>query len=355
MSGGEITVVVVDDSMLMRAMVKKALEAEGDIRVLEAAKDAVEARAAIKTANPDVVTLDIEMPGMNGLDFLQKIMTLRPTPVVMVSSLTQKGTDASLAALSIGAVDVAAKPAGAESAATFGAELRAKVRIASRARVIRREIAPQAAAPAPAAASGGRGAWTAGLIAIGSSTGGVSALSTLLAGIPADAPPIVIAQHMPVGYTARFAARLASQMGRDVAEGRHGEDLRAGMIRIAPGSAHLEIVARGAGFATSLSDGPPVSGHRPSVDVLFASVANAAGRRAVGAILTGMGRDGADGLLKMRRAKAPTFGQGPRSCVVYGMPKAAREAGAVATECELDALPAAIVAAGRRSSSTNAA
>lgn len=346
-----VRAVVVDDSGLMRRLIKAALEAETGIEAVGLAEDVSSARRMIRALNPDVVTLDVEMPGMNGLEFLEKIMELRPMPVVMVSSHTAEGTDASLAALQMGAVDVVEKPRGVDPNGPFGRTLREKVRLAARARVRARRPsrAPSAAMgaaaiptrsfaqPAPAVArAAGR---APSLLAIGASTGGVAALTELLAGLPAQMPPIVITQHMPAGYTARFAGRLHERLGFDVAEARDGEPLRRGSVRIAPGDRHLQVQAGPNGFATRLGDATPVSGHCPSVDVLFGSVANAAGAGAAGVILTGMGRDGAAGLRAMRAAGARCLGQSERSCVVYGMPRAARQLGAVHEELDLDRIP----------------
>lgn len=348
----KISAVVVDDSLLMRHMVRDALERDGDISVAGLARDTAEARSLIKQVNPDVVTLDVEMPGMNGLEFLEKIMTLRPMPVIMVSSLTARGADATLAALEIGAVDVAQKPSGKDGAERFGQLLREKVRMAAAAKARHRgaparrpAAAGGMAAGGPARAGGGGGTWRRALIAIGASTGGVAALSRLLSEMPRNCPPIVIAQHMPPDYTGRFSNRLADQLGRDVAEARDGEVIGPGSVRIAPGDYHLEVHRAGQGARCSLSQAPPVSGHRPSVDVLFRSVAKNFGADSVGVILTGMGRDGAQGLYEMRRAGAHCLGQGPESCVVYGMPKAAAEVGALNETRELSALPSRICSA----------
>ena len=364
-----VRAVVVDDSRLMRGIIKAALEAEGDVETVGLAGNVAEGRRLIKETDPDVVTLDVEMPGMNGLEFLEKIMTLRPTPVVMVSTLTAAGADATLAALSIGAVDVVRKPNGPDPMGAFGRELRDKVRMAARAQVRRagarpvpapamrppppaprRQVAAAQAEPAPAPAVAappqvdpGGGGWKRALIAIGSSTGGVGAIAELLEGLPVDLPPVVITQHMPEGYTARFARRLNEKYGRDVAEARDGEGLRPGMVRIAPGARHLEIQAAAGRLTTRLGGSETVSGHCPSVDVLFGSVARAAGPSAVGVILTGMGRDGAAGLRAMRGAGAATLGQSERTCVVYGMPRAARDLGAVEEEHDLDRRAARII------------
>jgi two-component system chemotaxis response regulator CheB len=355
-----VSVVVVDDSLLMRMMVRDALEKDGDIRVTGLARDTAEARQLIKECNPDVVTLDVEMPGMNGLEFLDKIMTLRPMPVIMVSSLTAQGADATLSALEIGAVDVAQKPVGRAEADQFGAVLRDKVRMAANATARRRGVDLRPTQPhLPAAASrpspqadSGAGPWRRKLIAVGASTGGVAALSRLLADIPLNSPPIVITQHMPANYTARFASRMGDQLGRDVSEARDGETIGPGSIRIAPGDRHMEVARAGGNVLCTLHEGPPVSGHCPSVDVLFHSVAKTFGAAAVGVMLTGMGRDGAIGMREMRRAGAHCLGQGPESCVVYGMPKAALEIGALDETRELDALPSRICIAARTSSRT---
>ncbi|MEM8742071.1 MAG: chemotaxis response regulator protein-glutamate methylesterase [Pseudomonadota bacterium] len=338
-----IRVVVVDDSALMRRMLQASLEREGDIEVVGLAADTVEGRQLIRTHNPDVITLDVEMPGMNGIAFLEKIMELRPTPVIMVSSLTARGTETALEALAIGAVDALAKPAGADGLAAWGPILRRAVHGAAGATVRRRAAAPPKRAPAaPAAAPKPAAATSRRVVAIGASTGGVGALSDMFRELSVGLTPIVITQHMPPGYTARFANRLAAETGLDIAEARDGEPLGAGAVRIAPGDRHLELVRSGAGLATRLGGTTPVSGHCPSVDTLFFSAATAAGNQALGIILTGMGRDGAEGLLAMHRAGATCLGQVADSCVVYGMPKAARALGAVSRELSLAALAGSI-------------
>ncbi len=333
-----IRVVIVDDSALMRRMITSALSSAPDIIVVGAACDAIEGRELIRSASPDVVTLDIAMPGMNGLDFLRKIMELRPTPVIMVSSLTAEGAEVSINALQIGAIEVVQKPQGREALANFGALLQSKVRLAAAARFNRREhSAPERVAPALHAVH--KLYSTRSLIAIGASTGGVGALSKLLSELPAGLPPITIVQHMPKGYPERLAARLSAQLHRDVAEARHGEVLVPGAIRIAPGDRHLRVVRRNRGAVVELDEGPPVTGHCPSVDVLFESVARAFGPTALGIILTGMGRDGATGLAAMRRAGSICLGQGRESSVVWGMPRAALEMNALDEEAELESLP----------------
>ncbi len=335
-----IRVAVVDDSALMRRIITSALSGAPDIEVVGTACDAIEARNLIKACNPDVVTLDVAMPGMNGLDFLRKIMELRPTPVIMVSNLTAEGAETSVSALQIGAIDVVQKPQGKEGMESFGGMLQAKVRLAASARAtLSRRRTPEEVAPRAVQAVA-RHASSRGLIAIGASTGGVSALSRLLAALPDDLPPIVIVQHMPKGYPERFASRLRAELRRDISEAHAGEIIGHGAIRMAPGDRHLRIERRsGGGIQTELEDGPPVTGHRPSVDVLFESVARALGSKAMGVILTGMGRDGSTGLAAMHRAGAICLGQDRDSSVVWGMPRAALEMNALDEEASLDALP----------------
>jgi two-component system, chemotaxis family, protein-glutamate methylesterase/glutaminase len=333
-----IRVAVVDDSALMRRLISSALSGSPDIEVIGSAKDAVEARELIRSTDPDVVTLDVAMPGMSGIDFLRKIMELRPTPVIMVSNLTADGAEMSLTALQIGAIDVVQKPQGPAGMEAFGPLLQAKVRLAASVR----STLPRRGSPTPlrsGIAEAPAGVSSRSLIAIGASTGGVGAFTRLLRELPDGLPPIVIVQHMPVGYPERFAARLRHELGRDISEAHPGEALQPGAVRIAPGNRHLRMVRTGAGYQTLLEEGPPVSGHCPSVDVLFESVARSAGARAVGVILTGMGRDGAMGLAAMRRAGAACLGQDRESCVVWGMPRAALETGAVEEEVSLEALP----------------
>ncbi len=348
---GRIRVVVVDDSALMRAMLKGAIEKEGDLVVVATAADVAQAREVIRATDPDVITLDVEMPGMNGLDFLEKIMALRPTPVIMVSSLTARGTETSLEALAIGAIDAIAKPDGPAAIRAWGMALRGMVRTAAGARVQRRTGPRHPTAPTPPtprAATATRPAQIGRqVIAIGASTGGVGAIGTLFHGLPRGLPPVLITQHMPATYTARFAARLAGESGQDVAEARDGERLAAGMVRIAPGDQHLTLARDGAGLVTRVGGTDLVSGHCPSVDRLFHSVAEAAAEAALGVILTGMGRDGAEGLLAMRARGARTLGQSAETCVVYGMPKVAMALGAVAEEVPLSALAERIAAHGR--------
>ncbi len=330
-----VKVLVVDDSLTMRNLISAALRSDPEIQVVGAAADPIEARAAIKALNPDVLTLDVEMPNMNGLEFLEKIMRLRPMPVVMVSTLTAAGTDVTLAALEIGAVDAVAKPASATHDAFR--DLIGKVKTAARSRVRARGDAPAAEAAPSAYRADPRH-----VLAIGSSTGGVEALLTVLGGFPADCPATVVTQHMPATFTASFAARLDRVCAPTVTEAQEGAPLQPGHVYIAPGGvAHLEV-ASGLSPRCRLTAGEPVNGHRPSVDVMFQSVAGL-GRPMTGVILTGMGKDGARGLLAMREAGARTLGQDEATSVVYGMPRAAFELGGVERQLPLHRLSSAIL------------
>ncbi len=331
-----IRVVVVDDSITMRAIIVDALRRDPGIVVVGEAGDPVQARAAIKELNPDVLTLDIEMPKMSGLDFLERIMRLRPMPVVMVSSLTSRGAEATLRALELGAFDCVAKP---QSANREGFDrLVPMVRAAAGARVRSINAAPpRATPPATGFHPDGR------LLAIGSSTGGVEALLTILSDFPANCPPTVITQHMPASFTSSFAQRLDRTCAAEVREASDGAPLAPGRVYLAPGGhTHLEVSGNGPWRCKLQTEGA-VNGHRPSVDVLFASVARAAGARALGVILTGMGRDGARGLLAMRQAGARTLGQDEASSVVYGMPRTAFELQAVQKQASLGAMAGEIL------------
>ncbi|MBE0581197.1 chemotaxis response regulator protein-glutamate methylesterase [Devosia sp.] len=334
-----IKVLVVDDSALIREVLSRMLTRDADIDVVGTAIDPNDAREKIKQLNPDVVTLDIEMPGMNGLQFLERLMRLRPTPVVMVSTLTKKGASETLLALELGAVDFVAKPsAEAEGGIeAFGANLRDKIRAAAksdvRGRSTGRAEAPKIAVKTAAAPAGA-------LIAIGASTGGVEAIRAVLANMPVDCPPIVIAQHMPAGFTSRFAARLDEVCALRVVEAEDRMPLLAGHAYVARGDYHLRVERSSGQLKTRLTHDELESGHRPSVDVLFESVAKTVGAMAVGAILTGMGRDGARGLKLMRDAGAYTVGQSQASALVYGMPRVAFEEGAVVEQAPVEAIAA---------------
>jgi two-component system, chemotaxis family, protein-glutamate methylesterase/glutaminase len=326
-------VLVVDDSRTMRHLISQILAQDPDIEIVGQAADPLEAREAIKALEPDVVTLDVEMPNMNGIDFLSKIMTLRPTPVIMISNLTARGTEATIKALEIGAFDCIAKPAPGDR--ELFPDLATKVKAAAAARLHLVKPARPSAAPAPtprqsAYESDGR------IVAIGASTGGVEALIAVLSKFPENCPPTVVTQHMPATFTKSFAERLDRLCAPRVSEASDGARLTEGQIYLAPGTlTHLEIVA-GRGLSCRLSNAGPVNGHRPSVDVMLNSVCIAAKSKAVGVILTGMGRDGADGLLAMRRAGAMTIGQDRATSLVYGMPRVAFEVDAVEKQLPLE-------------------
>jgi two-component system chemotaxis response regulator CheB len=325
------TVLVVDDSITMRSIVSATLAADPEIEVVGTAGDPLQAREAIKALNPDVVTLDIEMPNMNGLEFLEKIMRLRPMPVIMISTLTQQGADASIRALELGAFDCVGKPSGGMSAAEAFMELPAKVKAAKRSRPRQAPLGMKGGGQAPSQGFEPNGK----VIAIGSSTGGVEALLTIISRFPANCPPTVITQHMPATFTGSFAQRLDRFSAAKVAEAKEGAPLLPGHVYLAPGGlTHLEVSGSGS-LRCRLREGDLVNGHRPSVDRLFNSVSEHAGENAVGIILTGMGRDGAQGLLTMRKSGAATIGQDETSSVVYGMPRVAHEIGAVERQLPL--------------------
>lgn len=327
-------VLVVDDSPTMRGLITAVLNSDPEVSVIGQAGDAMEARAAIKQLNPDVVTLDIEMPNMNGLEFLEKIMRLRPMPVIMVSTMTHHGANATLAALEIGAFDCVGKPAPGDRRPFM--DLTEKVKAAARSG--RRLV--QASAPTQPVQPMSVADYRVGrkVVAIGSSTGGVEALITVLQKFPQNCPPTVITQHMPPTFTKSFAERLNRICAPVVEEATDGARLEIGKIYLAPGGERHLQVANPSAPCCRLVEKDPVNGHRPSVDVLFDSVSELAGRNAVGVILTGMGRDGASGLLKMRGAGARTIGQNEKTCVVYGMPRVAYELGAVEQQLPLGSI-----------------
>ncbi len=327
--GKKIRALVVDDSALVRQMLGSILEEDGDIDVVGTATDPYDAREKIKRLNPDVLTLDVEMPKMDGITFLSNLMRLRPMPVVMVSSLTEKGAEVTLNALELGAIDFVAKPkvGVVEGLNAYAEDIRARVRQAAavpRHRLERR-LATTAATVQPAPP---RLDTTDKLIAIGASTGGTEAIKDVLMALPSGAPGVVITQHIPEAFSASFAKRMDRVCSLSVSEAVDGQQILPGHAYIAPGNRHLLVERSGTRFVCRLNDGPPVNRHKPSVDVLFRSVAEHVGHNAVAAILTGMGDDGAQGLLAMRQAGAATLAQDEATSVVWGMPGEAVKAGA---------------------------
>jgi len=334
----KIRVLVVDDSAVMRQLLTEILSSDPAIEVVGTAPDPYVAREKIKLLNPDVLTLDVEMPRMDGLAFLRNLMRLRPMPVVMCSSLTQKGAAVALDALALGAVDFVAKPTVdvAQGVKEASQEIIAKVKMAARAQVkalVDTKPLPvterhDASVVLPRRAAPSRFATTERIIAIGASTGGTEAIREVLSHLPADTPGVVIAQHIPKAFSGAFAQRMDSCSVLNVCEAEDCQPVLAGHAYVAPGDRHLIIVRDGARYQCRLSDGELVNRHRPSVDVLFRSVAQSAGRNSIGVILTGMGRDGAEGLKELLEAGAGTLAQDEQSSVVWGMPGAAWQIGA---------------------------
>ncbi|MBI5910496.1 MAG: chemotaxis response regulator protein-glutamate methylesterase [Betaproteobacteria bacterium] len=326
----KITVVVVDDSALIRKLLSEIINSQPDMQAVGAAPDPLVAREMIRSFNPDVLTLDVEMPKMDGLEFLERLMRLRPMPVVMVSSLTEKGSDATLRALELGAIDYVSKPKIdiAHGIQEYATEIALKIRTAAAARPRAWSLAAPARGERALPALANRGISTEKLIIVGASTGGTEAIKEFLMDMPPDCPGILITQHMPETFTKSFAARLDSLCRISVKEAGHAERVLPGHAYVAPGHSHLLLRRSGANYMTQLSDGEPVNRHRPSVDVLFRSAAEHAGKNAVGVILTGMGRDGALGMRAMKQAGAYNFAQDETSCVVFGMPREAIAAGA---------------------------
>jgi two-component system chemotaxis response regulator CheB len=326
-------VVVVDDSALVRSMLTEIINRQSDMVCVGAAADPLVARDMIRALNPDVITLDVEMPRMDGLEFLSRLMRLRPMPVVMVSTLTEQGAEVTLRALELGAVDFVAKPRiGVSSGLNeLAGDIVDKIRVAACARVGRHSGAPPTAPVATAATAAAAPLpriSTEKVICIGASTGGTEAIREVLVPLPADAPAIVITQHMPPGFTTSFAARLNTLCRISVAEARHGERILPGHAYIAPGGRHLRIERNGSNYVAIIEDTEPVNRHRPSVEVLFRSAARVIGPNALGVMLSGMGADGAQAMREMKDAGSYNLVQDEASCVVFGMPRMAIQAGA---------------------------
>jgi two-component system, chemotaxis family, protein-glutamate methylesterase/glutaminase len=339
-----IKVLIVDDSALIRSVMSEIVNSQPDMEVVATAPDPLVARDLIKRHNPDVLTLDVEMPRMDGLDFLEKLMRLRPMPVLMVSSLTERGSEITMRALELGAVDFVTKPKiSIQTGMREYTELiTEKIRAASRARIRARTVQ---SGPPIVQLSALRSPLISSekLIIIGASTGGTEAIREFLMQMPSDCPGILIAQHMPEGFTSSFAKRLDSLCKITVVESQGNERVLPGHAYIAPGHSHLLLSRSGANYMTQIEQSPPVNRHRPSVDVLFRSAAEAAGKNAVGVILTGMGKDGAMGMLEMRNAGAHNFAQDEASCVVFGMPREAIALGAAHEVGPLRALPGMVL------------
>ena len=338
----KLKVLVVDDSALIRRLLTEIINSQADMACIGAAPDPLVAREMIRALNPDVLTLDVEMPRMDGLDFLERLMRLRPMPVVMVSTLTERGSEVTLRALELGAIDYVSKPKMdiTQGMQEYALEITDKIRAAAVARP-RPAAANSAARPQPAL--GSRILSTEKLIIVGASTGGTEAIKDFLVQMPPDSPGILITQHMPAAFTKSFAARLDGLSRLTVKEAEHAERVLPGHAYIAPGGIHLLLKRNGANYMTQLSDGPPVNRFRPSVDVLFRSAAEHAGRNAIGVILTGMGKDGAVGMLAMRQAGAHNIAQDEASCVVFGMPREAIAAGGVDQVLPLPDIAPAVV------------
>lgn len=346
-----IKVLIIDDSALVRTLLTRILEQDEEIQVVGTATDPYMAREKIKKLNPDVLTLDVEMPKMDGITFLKNLMRLRPMPVVMVSSRTEKGAETTLRALELGAVDFVSKPRGEPVAALekLADEIVRKVKVAAGANIRGRKTKRRAPLrdlkekhsadviipPASRKPGGGNGS----IIAIGASTGGTEAIKEVLTALPGRFPPVVITQHIPAGFSTAFAQRMNRLAALEVCEAEDGQEILPGHVYIAPGSRHLLVTCNGNGYRCRIDDGPRVNRHKPSVDVLFRSVAQCAGKNAVGVILTGMGDDGARCLLEMRQTGAVTLAQDEESSVVWGMPGSAVKLGAAEEVLPLRKIP----------------
>lgn len=335
-----IRVLIVDDSATARAVLREILESDPSIEVVATASDAYVARDKIVELKPDVVCLDVEMPRMDGITFLKRLMHYMPLPVIMVSSLTHLGAKTTLEALEAGAVDFVGKPHSHiyDGKDEMRDELLSKIKLASKAKVRQHLLRDMTQANATSLAE-----TTNKILAIGASTGGTEALKDVLMGLPRNAPGTVIVQHMPANFTGPFAERLNSLCAMEVREARNGDSITPGVVLIAPGDYHMVVRRSGARYYVEIGSGEKISGHRPSADVLLNSVAKIAGANAIGVILTGMGGDGARGLLAMRNAGAKTIGQNEESCVVYGMPKVAYDIGAVEKQLPLDQIAQGIL------------
>ena len=351
-TGKKIRVLIVDDSALVREILSRELARDPEIEVVGAAPDPYIARDKIVALKPDVLTLDIEMPRMDGLTFLRKLMQHYPLPVIVVSSLTPRGGDIALEALDAGAVEVMCKPGAAYTVGDMSIALIDKIKACARVAVAKRERRA-AVVGVPQRLSMSR--TTNKVVAIGASTGGTEALTTVLTALPPDAPGIVIVQHMPEHFTRSFANRLNEICAVEVREAENGDTVIPGRVLIAPGNYHMLLRRNGAVYMVDVKQGPLVSRHRPSVDVLFKSVAKFAGKNAVGVLLTGMGADGADGMVALRQAGAETIAEAEESCVVFGMPREAIARGGASSVVSLLQMPTSIADAMERLNRANVA
>lgn len=346
MTAAKIKVLCVDDSALIRSLMTEIINSQSDMEVVGTAPDPLVARDLIKRLNPDVLTLDVEMPRMDGLDFLERLMRLRPMPVLMVSSLTERGSEITMRALELGAVDFVTKPKLGirDGLMDYTDTIADKIRAASRARI--RSAAPAGSEAAAPAAPMLRSPLlsTEKLIIVGASTGGTEAIKEFLMPMPPDCPAVLVVQHMPAGFTRSFAQRLDGLCRITVKEAEHGERVLPGYAYIAPGDSHLLLARSGANYVAHLSQEPAVNRHRPSVEVLFDSAAKHGGKNAIGVMLTGMGKDGAQGMLRMREAGAYNLAQDESSCIVFGMPKEAIAAGGVHEVVPLHAMSQRVMA-----------
>lgn len=342
-------VFILDDSALMRQMLTEILASDPGIEVVGAAADPYAAWPKMRSTLPDVLTLDVEMPRMDGITFLEKLMHAHPMPVVMVSSLTERGCDTTLRALELGAVDFVTKPRIDVKQGTLqlGQELIDKVKAAARARVVpkRQPLVPLPDVPEAPRVAAPMFSATYKVIALGASTGGTQALEAVLTSMPADAPGIVIVQHMPEKFTTSFAARLNELCRIRVKEAAHGDRILPGHALLAPGNFHMRVVRSGANYSVTLDQEEPINRHRPSVDALFHSCAKQLGQNAVAAIMTGMGDDGARGMVAMRQAGAHTIAQNEATCVVFGMPREAIAMGGAIDVLPLEAIGARTLSA----------
>ncbi|GMV55305.1 MAG: chemotaxis response regulator protein-glutamate methylesterase [Betaproteobacteria bacterium] len=341
----KIRVLVIDDSALVRSLLQQIIQQQPDMECVGVAADPLIAREQIRTLNPDVITLDVEMPRMDGIEFLRRLMQLRPMPVVMVSTLTERSAEVTLRALELGAVDFVTKPKVglADGLRQLSEDIVAKLRIAARARVRQLTGSPASAAPAVASHRPLGRLGTEKIIFIGASTGGTEATKVVLTALPADAPAVMVTQHMPPGFTRSYATRLDGLCRMRVKEAEDGERILPGHAYIAPGGLHLGIQRSGANYVARVRDGEPVNRHKPSVDVLFRSAAEQVGPNALGVMLTGMGADGASAMKVMRDAGSWNIAQDESSCVVFGMPREAIAAGAVHEVLSLNRIAARLV------------